>query len=290
MSHHRPRLRRDAPARVPFVLQPRDVEIVRAVHDFRVLTSRQIPLLVAGSPQRIVRRLQALYHHGYLDRIKVSDHEPLAYALADYGADLLEHVYGIPRGKIRWSRKNLELKPYMLPHTFMIGHVRATLIRAIRGRSDLDLAFWVGENELRHHVVVEGNGYRQETAPVVPDGYFGLTTSAHDGSEDDAYFFLECDTGSMELARFRMKMAAYRAFWKDGLHRAELGIDHFRVLSVAHSATRRDHLRDVTQEIGGAMFWFAAKTDIDLVNPETILQPIWRTARQGDDTFHTLLE
>ena len=52
------------------VLTPRDLEILKHVEGFRLLTSEHLQLLVPGSPQGILRRLQKLLHDGCLDRLR----------------------------------------------------------------------------------------------------------------------------------------------------------------------------------------------------------------------------
>ena len=58
--------------RVPDLPEPclteRDHRILAAVSRFRFLTTSHIHSLVPGSRQNIVRRLQRLYHAGFLDR------------------------------------------------------------------------------------------------------------------------------------------------------------------------------------------------------------------------------
>ena len=68
MSHLRkPRFRR-APEIAPIQLTERDRMIVRCVFQHRFLRSWQIAALVGGSKQAVLRRLQLLFHHGYLER------------------------------------------------------------------------------------------------------------------------------------------------------------------------------------------------------------------------------
>jgi len=47
-------------------LTDRDTRIIRQVNRHRFLRSPQIAMLVGGSAQQTLRRLQLLYHHGYL--------------------------------------------------------------------------------------------------------------------------------------------------------------------------------------------------------------------------------
>jgi DNA-binding IclR family transcriptional regulator len=78
------------------VLTPRDLEILRAVHRHRLLRSTHLVALLGGSRQTTLRRLQLLFHHGYLDRLPIQldwyarGSEPLVYALGKRGAEVLE--------------------------------------------------------------------------------------------------------------------------------------------------------------------------------------------------------
>ena len=63
-----PRFRRDAVAIRNFALTTRDKEIIRQVERFRFLRSRQICRLVEGAIVQILRHLQRIYHHGYLEK------------------------------------------------------------------------------------------------------------------------------------------------------------------------------------------------------------------------------
>jgi len=55
--------------RVPLHLTARDIQILKTVKDFRLLTSAHIQALANGSDQQILRRLQKLFHAGYLHRV-----------------------------------------------------------------------------------------------------------------------------------------------------------------------------------------------------------------------------
>lgn len=52
----------------PMQLTERDREIIRLVQRYRFLRSPQIVALIASDSQQLLRRLQLLYHHGYLER------------------------------------------------------------------------------------------------------------------------------------------------------------------------------------------------------------------------------
>src|SRR5260370_27111243 len=89
----RPRFERAKDAGM--VLTPRDLLILRAVHRHRLLRSTHLIALLDGSPQTTLRRLQLLFHHGYLDRPAAQldwyaqGSEPMVYALGNRGAAIL---------------------------------------------------------------------------------------------------------------------------------------------------------------------------------------------------------
>ena len=66
-----PRLVRAKGDNLPgFVLTDRDVDILRAVYEYRALTTTQIEALIFATttPHQCRKRLQLLFHHGYLYR------------------------------------------------------------------------------------------------------------------------------------------------------------------------------------------------------------------------------
>src|SRR6266567_7991259 len=78
-------------------LTERDREIIRLVYRHRFLRSAQIISLVGGSVQQVLRRLQLLYHHGFLERPRSqldyyhhggSHH--MVYGIGNKGAALLK--------------------------------------------------------------------------------------------------------------------------------------------------------------------------------------------------------
>lgn len=85
-----PRFRR-SPSIAPMALTPRDLDIIRAAFRFRFLRSTHLASLFGGSRQVILRRLQLLFHHGYLDRPRAqidyyrNGSQPMVYGLGNKG-------------------------------------------------------------------------------------------------------------------------------------------------------------------------------------------------------------
>ena len=134
---------------------PRDIAILRHVARYRFLSSRQIATLV-GDAGRVPRRLQTLFHNGYLDRPKAQ--------LVYYGAAGSERmIYGLgqqgrrrcsPRPmarcseRLRWTQKNHEAKQLFIKHTVAVADVLITLEQACTPESGLR---FVGEDEILEH-------------------------------------------------------------------------------------------------------------------------------------------
>jgi hypothetical protein len=299
MSHpqiRRPRFER-APVR-PMILTPRDLAILRAVHRHRLLRSTHLVALSGGSRQATLRRLQLLFHHGYLDRPSMQldwyarGSEPLVYSLGNRGAELLETDGVVRRGGIRWETKKRNISRVFLRHTLAVAEVMVAFEVACGSREDvrfippeevlarapeatrrLRLPFrW--QVEIRHR----GKAHR---LGVEPDKIFGLQFHGVPENRRRAYFFLEADRGTMPVVRkglgqtsFLRKLLAYQETWRQGLHKAHLGIPNFRVLTVTTNRERVGHLVETCQFLSGAsrLFLFAYQESLggDILSHEWV--------------------
>ncbi|MBK8025151.1 MAG: replication-relaxation family protein [Chloroflexi bacterium] len=104
----RQRARRDARLDSPpsIRLTERDLDIIQAVYDYRVLTTQQLQTLFFPSAHTAYARLSALYHHGFLERKFLGVYSdkmntPILYVLDKRGAELLRASRGI---EASWTR------------------------------------------------------------------------------------------------------------------------------------------------------------------------------------------
>src|SRR5690242_16398820 len=101
-SQRLPRFERRPRAMPEFKLTGRDIEILKLVVRHRFATSAQIIALIASmfpesSDQQVLRRLQYLFHAGYLSRPRAQvdsyraggGSRPIAYAIGNKGIDYL---------------------------------------------------------------------------------------------------------------------------------------------------------------------------------------------------------
>lgn len=276
-------------------IQKRDTEIVKLVWEYRFLSSEQIQRLIAGSDQVILRRLQKLYHHGYLERpiSQIVFSNPLfgpkkmVYGLGDKGADLMSEVYGIDRGNITWREKNKEVREKYILHTLMVSDFRACLTLSLKERPDTKLSWICGDTQALKQDVILTDGDKKKRLYIIPDGFFQIEDPV-----GTMYFFLEADRSTMTNARYYNKMRAYWLWWKQGLSK-KLDMESFRVLTIAKTNQRMENLIKVTKQVydsqkGSYMFWFSAIENCQLDQPEGVLKNIWLTPK--DEVRHRLLE
>lgn len=266
-------------------LTDRDRAILQRVAAHRFLTSRQIACVLGAPAQPVLRRLQRLFHHGYLDRpraqIEYFHHggsQPLIYGLGRRAVPIV-----FPKGDTRPRVDNLQVGRLHLRHTSLIAEV---LIRMELACAETGDVRFVPEAELRKRdgfrwsVMVRHRGAGRRVG-LVPDAVFAL--ERRDGKR--AYFFLEADRGTMPVQRaglaqssFFRKMLAYSATWSQGLHRRKFGFHRFRVLTVTPSARRADHLAEAATQLpaGKGLFLFG---DAAVLSASGLLAREWMTGR-----------
>src|SRR5882724_1287584 len=117
----------------PIQLTERDHTILRLVHRHRFLRSHQIVALIGGSPQHLSRRLQRLFHHGYLERPRAqlqyyerSGSQTIAYGLGNKSSSLLQLNPG------SWGEKNRSIGRMYLAHALLVSDVMVSLELACR--------------------------------------------------------------------------------------------------------------------------------------------------------------
>jgi hypothetical protein len=290
-----------APIRA-MVLTPRDLSILRAVHRHRLLRSTHLVALTGGSKQTTLRRLQLLFHHGYLERPPMQldwyarGSEPFVYALGNRGAERLEARGEFRHRGIRWETKKRNVSRVFLHHTLAVAEVMVAFEIACRHREGVRfippeevLAGAPAETRrlrlpFRWQVEVREGG-KPYRLGVEPDKVFGLRFEGEPEGRNLAYFFLEADRGTMPVVRkglgqtsFLRKLLCYQEMWRQGLHKAHLGISNFRVLTVTTNMQRVGHLVEACRSLGGGsrLFLFA---DQGAVGSGDILRHGWMNGR-----------
>ena len=294
-SSRLPRFKR-ADAVAPMQLTARDHEIIRLVHRHRFLRSPQIVALLGEGSRAVLRRLQLLYHHGYLERPRAQldyyhqgGSRHIVYGLGNRGALLLKVE------SLNWSDKNRSVGRIFLEHALLVSEVMVRIELACRETPHLRL---VTDQELRveneEKLISTSFHWNAKlhtglTLGVIPDKVFALEQSSPTSPSKRAYYFLEADRGTMPIMRrsllqtsFYRKLLAYEATWTQSVHKTRFGFHRFRVITVTMSAERVESLVSACSQLqrGHGLFLFADRTALN--NPDLLYSPIWKTGRLGD--------
>lgn len=247
----------------------------------------------------MLRRLQLLFHHGYLDRPLAQlswytkGSEPLVYALGRKGAKALEADGQLIRSRVlQWGKKNRNPSRVFLQHTLAVVEIMVAFEVAACGWKRVQL---IQPEEVlagapastrrlrlpfRWQVEVREGG-KPYRLGVEPDRVFGLRFGGLPEGRERAFFFLEADRGTMPVTRkgltqtsFLRKLLAYRETWRQGLQRAHLGIPNFRVLTVTTNKERVGHLVEASQALSGGSRLFLF-TDLERFGHGDILAQEW---------------
>jgi Replication-relaxation len=271
-------------------LTSRDEEIVRLVSQHRFLRSNQITTLIRGSPQQLLRRLQLLFHHGYLDRPRSQlayfdqgGSRSIVYGLGNKGEKIVAGL-AETRPRFDWNDRNQSVKQLHLQHTLLISDVMVALEKACTQNGNARL---VREDELAARINLRDPfrwtvNVRSLRLGLRPDKAFGLDNTK---TGEKTFYFLEADRGTMPVSRrslgqssFHRKLLAYEATWKQNIHRTRFGFHRFRVLTVTTSPDRVKHLTEAARQLerGHGLFLFA---DMDFIGSQPDLLSLeWQTA------------
>ena len=276
-------------------LTARDRQILHHVHRHRFLRSDHLAALTAGSSQQVLRRLQRLYHHGYLERPRCqidyyqSGSRRMAYGLGNKGAAWLKRELPLPYHRLEWPKKN-QVRRLFLEHALLVSDFTVALELACRHRQDIRLlteddlnlpdAALSGRNPFRWRVNIPGG----LACTVIPDRVFGLKCA--DGRQ--AWFVLEADRATMPVSRrslerssFCRKMLAYQATWAQNRHH-QFGWQRFRVLTVTTDSERVRGMIEACRRLkqGRGLFLF---TDTKHFRDQSDFFSLrWQTSNNGE--------
>lgn len=291
----------------PLRLTDDDIAIVRHVARHRFLRSTHIVrLMPERSVKKVIERLGALFHAGYLDRPRsqleyyaTAGSAPLVYALGNRGALLLAERDGLDRAQVDWTWKNRSVGRLYIEHTLLTAdvivaaelvqrqHATVRMIGTDAILANAPEATRRAANPFKLAVRATHAGTVRDLS-VVPDAVFGFDLTA---TRVRKYFFLEADRATMPITRADLaqtsilrKLVTYLAGGGTGnSFGRHFGIGNFRVLMVTTSAERIasmiDTLKELTGGNGSAQFLFADRASFAEA-PDLLMVP-WTTGK-GD--------
>jgi len=271
------------------------------------MDTTHIVALIGGSEQNLKRRLQLLYHGGYLDRPRTQIAEmlhspgssPMVYGLGRKGAEVLRDHLGIDTGTADWSAKNRAIRQRFLLHTVMVAGIMTAFEVACREHGRIRLISWPEilktkcpepTKRMKHPQTWRVQVPHVGPIGVTPDKVFGLHYLDRTEGRNKAYFFLEADRGTMPISpRSRepkalqkssilRKLLAYRETHRQGIHTRRFGMKNFRVVTVTTSAKRVANMVEVAKQLDGlqGIFLFAGHS---FQGKERTLTLPWKTGR-----------
>ena len=298
-------------------IQPRDTQIILAVARYRFLSSQAIISMTEGSRQGILRRLQRLFHAGFLDRPsaqikpKTIGSEPMVYALGAKGAEWLRIQKKKNFAASNRTRSDREVKNIFLDHALMVSNFMAAVELACRSIRNLEFIrqetlinnfnglskFRDRINPLcgRFHSEYCFNGKTQDIKlSVLPDQIFGLYFPQDPPGKNMLFFALEADRSTMPVMRsnfnassYFKKMLGYWEGYRQNIFEELYGFKAFRVLTITKSQDRINNMINAGKQVdvrkkGSRMFLFAAANDFNLDYPVRVFKKVWRNGRDGE--------
>ena len=195
----------------PFELTDRDEAIIRMVARHRFITSTLIIALIGemypgSSEQKILRRLETLFHGQYLSRPRAQRRSyqgttPFIYGIDNKGADLLEKKFGVRRATVDWTAKARTTTRGQLDHALSTTDCLVALELACLRRGTLDVISFgeilqtlapqqTRENPRPYHWPVKVHfANRDTTLYTIPDKTFGVRDRNREEGKNEKFFF-----------------------------------------------------------------------------------------------------
>lgn len=290
-----------------FRITVRDKIILSIIARYRFLTSHQIARVAGGSPQKILRRLQLLFYHAYIDRPEQQHshlaaffdegNRPLVYGLSRKGAQLLSELGMDIDPRLDWTTKNARATAPFLAHTIEVAETMLAFQSACSPVGSLQL--------IDHHdllpfmpqatqaladpfcIRVSLMHERKDiTIGVIPDRLLAIAFPAN---RTRLNFALELDRGTMDVkskrlvgkSSFRRKQIGYFNLWKQNLHTSAWAFQGFRVLTITPSEKRLQHMlasqHEVTRGSAAGLFMYSTP---ERIASHGILGPAWITSKE----------
>jgi hypothetical protein len=263
-------------------LTKRDLEILRCFRRYRFLRSDHLTSLLPGSKQQLLRRLQLLFHHGYLERPRCqidyyrSGSRRITYGFGNKGASVLARESALPFRRFDWQWKN-RVTRFFLEHALLVSDILVAVELACRARPEIKLI--LPDEMPRWKVALN----RVSKVGVVPDAAFALESNGK-----RCWFFVEADRGTMPIQRrnlrqssFQRKLLAYEATWTQDIHHTDLNVHRFRVLTITNSPARLASMRETCRSLkrGHGLFLFIQLKTLREEPDFFTLQ--WLSSREG---------
>lgn len=264
--------------RQPYRITDNDLEIFRVLARYRYLRASFIyELLPHRSRQGLSRSLRRLFDHGYVNKPREQRRGyndiycPDIYELDTKGEQVLLDNQAKPHEITRLYRQKTDAPVKNFGHSMMICDVMASIEIGLKD-TGYKLITWqeiVARAEVENPMKLPcsirytfpDNHIESLDTFIVPDGLFGIERP--DGKF--SFFAVEVEKfnpiepTNLKRASFLKKVLAYRNIQSRNVYKDQLKIPNMRVLIVAPTETRMNHMIELTERLTGGsnLFLFA---------------------------------
>jgi protein involved in plasmid replication-relaxation len=275
-----PRFERRPRAIPAFETTERDVEIMKIIARHRFITSAQIIALIdamfpGASEQKILRRLQLLYHSGHVARPRAQvdaykaggGARPIVYSLGNKGIDYLAANFGFRRASVDWTAKARTAVRGEIDHSLEITEFMIALEIACRRRGTLQLIHLdeilattapvetrQAKRPYQWPVTLRWRGTDVVLHPT-PDRFFGIRDLERPEGANRKFFWYEGDRGTQPTTRRTLdkssmlrKGIGYAESYRRGIHTKRYGLPNIRILTVTPGRQRIGNIIEAYRE------------------------------------------
>jgi hypothetical protein len=268
-----------------------DIEILKFIHDYRLLHIRQLELLTGRKYHRLYGRFKGMLDQGYLGRLERPWQKDTYYIKKPGLVELLKEGLISDEEAARRVREGDLKSDDFLHHELMLSDFHIMLTLATRN-SPIELVEWKEGTIIRDSFRVAVNGQYQDIV-IEPDAFFTLRGPAPPAGEKAARsFLLEADRLTMPKIerpgsrRFNDKIRKYEHYIREFRPKHNsLRVPHVSILTVTLTNGRRDSLarsaaETITEKDKLRFFLFGSLQDLLLENPASVFHPVF--IRPGD--------
>lgn len=280
-----------------FRLIARDIEIIRAVYEYRVLDTLQIQKLFFSDNTTGVQcrlRLRHLTKNGYLHSqeqltLLSEGNKPKANFLNSKGAELLVEMLEIEQKELDWRPREWEVGSQFLHHLLKTNDIRIQFILSAH-KNGFTIQNWLDDRSLRRFLVedtvfITNPKGAKEKAAAIADGHLTLVTPRrpyHLSLETDLRTVTGNASGLAKNDRdWARRINVVLEYYHSGKYEKRYNSTSMRWLTVTTGEKRLENLKKITEDSNGKVrFWF---TTFDRISQgDIIIDPLWSIAgREG---------
>ena len=258
-----------------FILQERDMEILKAVYYFRFLNAGQVKELCGfNCRKRANDRLRKLFDNGLLARrlLVTCSEKQLLYFAGPKATDLIAGRTGFCPAEVRKKRlKALKARDSFLLKFLSVNSFRCAFeISAIKGAP-------VRTEQFRYKPAL----FLDEETKLFPDAYFRF--KHYDKTHS---LFLTADRAAESSKRIKKRIENYLEYGISGEFEKQFGSRYFRLLIICQTPARLKSLIKMIERVTDKSFcWLTVENNI---SPEKILTRIW--SRPNTEGIYSLIK